>query len=66
LIVLCADLVQTNRTSESIKGKRKEKKRKVLDIIICIVCEKAVSISDRATPRDWMSELNWKGDESKR
>jgi len=25
LTVLCADLVQTNRTSESIKGKRKEK-----------------------------------------
>jgi hypothetical protein len=38
----------------------------MLDIFISIVCEEAVSISDRAAPRDWMSELNWKGDRSKR
>jgi hypothetical protein len=58
LPVLCADLVQTNGTSESIKGKRKEKKS--VNIFISTLCEEALSISYCAVPGDWMSELNWK------
>jgi hypothetical protein len=61
LPVLCADLVQTNRTSEGIKGEEK----KSVDIFISTVSEEAFSISDRAASGDLKSELNWKGDGSK-